>query len=85
MSTMPVIAPLGKNSEPHIWVVDIEPRGVIYGIRLKDGALAAKGLMQGAGRPLSAPVIHDNTIYIASNKPGTSKSMMEAYRIAPAD
>jgi hypothetical protein len=83
--SLPVIASPGKKGEPYVWVVDIEQRGVIYGVRLKDGALAAKGVMQGAGRPLSAPVIHDNKIYIASNEPGTNKSMMEAYRIEPAD
>jgi hypothetical protein len=54
---------------------------MIYGVRLKDGTLAAKGAMQGTGRPLSAPVIHDNKLYIASTDPDTRKAMIEAYRI----
>jgi hypothetical protein len=83
--SLPVIASSGKKGEPYVWVVDIERHGVIYGVRLKDGALAAKGVMQGTGRPLSVPIIHDNKLYIASDEPGTSKFMMEAYRIEPAD
>ncbi|MCL7422622.1 MAG: hypothetical protein M8364_17165 [Methylobacter sp.] len=79
--SLPVIATLGKKGEPYVWVVDIAKPGMIYGVRLKDGTLAAKGVMQGTGRPLSAPVIHDNKLYIASTDPDTRKSMIEAYRI----
>ncbi|MBF6650959.1 hypothetical protein [Methylobacter sp. BlB1] len=83
--SLPAIASSGKKGEPYVWVVDIERHGVIYGVRLKDGALAAKGIMQGTGRPLSMPIIHDNKLYIASDEPGTNKFMMEAYRIEPAE
>jgi hypothetical protein len=83
--SLPVIASSGKKGEPYVWVVDIERHGVIYGVRLKDGLLAAKGIMQGTGRPLSMPIIHDNKLYIASDEPGTNKFMMEAYRIEQAD
>lgn len=83
--SLPVIASPGKKGEPYVWVVDIDRHGVIYGVRLKDGALAAKVLMQGTGRPLSAPVVHDDKLYLASDQPGTNKFMLEAYRIEPAD
>ncbi len=79
--SLPVIATLGKKSEPYVWVVDIAKYGIIYGVRLKDGALAAKAVMKGSGRPLSAPVIYDNKLYSASTDPDTRKSMIEAYRI----
>jgi hypothetical protein len=79
--SLPTIATLGKNGDATIWVVDIGNHGTIYGVRIKDGALVAKQTLKGAGRPLSAPLIHGNNLYVASIMPGTNKAMVEAYRI----
>jgi hypothetical protein len=79
--SLPVIATLGKQGDPSVWVVDIGEKGTVYGVRIKDGVLIAKAVMQGAGRPLSSPVIYDNHLYLASIMPSTNKSMIEAYRI----
>jgi hypothetical protein len=79
--SLPTIATLGKNGDATIWVVDIGNNGTVYGVRIKDGALVAKQTLKGAGRPLSAPLIHANNLYVASIMPGTNKAMIEAYRI----
>ncbi len=79
--SLPAIATLGKNGDATTWVVDIGNNGTVYGVRIKDGALVAKQTLKGAGRPLSAPLIHANNLYVASIMPGTNKAMIEAYRI----
>jgi len=79
--SLPATAILSKNGDATIWVVDIGNHGTVYGVRLKDGALVAKHSLKGAGRPLSAPLIHGNNLYAASIMPGTNKAMIEAYRI----
>ncbi|MDO9422849.1 MAG: hypothetical protein Q7T40_01480 [Methylobacter sp.] len=83
--SLPVITSPGNSKEPVVWVVDIGNHGTLYGIRIKDGQLVAKQILQGAGRPLSAPLIYNNRLYLTSIMPDTNKAMLEAYRIDPAD
>jgi len=79
--SLPIISTQGKNANATVWIIDIGNHGTVYGVRVKDGALVAKQALKGAGRPLSAPLIHANNIYVASITPGTNKAMIEAYRI----
>jgi hypothetical protein len=79
--SLPVVTTLGKQKEAVVWVVDIGTHGSLYGLRIKDGVLVAKQYLEGAGRQLSAPVIHGRTLYLASIMPNTGKTFIEAYRI----
>ncbi len=79
--SLPAIAALGKNGDAIIWVVDIGNHGTLYGVHIKDGALVARQALKGAGRQLSAPLIHGNNLYVASIMTGTNKAMIEAYHI----
>lgn len=79
--SLPALTTLGKKGDPTVWVVDIGSNGTVYGVRMKDGALAAKQTLKGAGRQLSMPLIHDNKLYLASINPSTGKAFIEAYRI----
>lgn len=79
--SLPTINTQRENGNAIVWIVDIGNNGMIYGVRIKDGTLAAKQSLKGAGRPLSAPLIHGNNLYVASIMPGTNKAMIEAYRI----
>lgn len=83
--SLPVVSTPGNNKEPVVWVIDIGNPGSISGIRIRDGQLVAKQALQGAGHPLSAPVIYDNRLYLASVMPSTNKAMLEAYRIKSID
>ncbi len=65
--TLPLITTLEKHGEV-VWVVDIGDRGILYGIRIKDGKLIAKKSMVGSGIPLSRPVALGNKIYFTSSK-----------------
>ncbi len=80
---MPVINTPTENGNAVVWIIDINTNGTIYGVRIKDGELVAKQTLAGAGRPLSAPIIHGNKLYVASIMPDTNKAMIEAYRINP--
>jgi hypothetical protein len=80
--SFPVISTEGINKEPIVWVVDIGANGILYGIRIKDGALIANQPLLGAGRQLSAPLVNGNTVYLASIIPSTGKALIEAYRIS---
>jgi len=79
--TLPVIANLGKHAEAYVWVVDISKSGTLYGVRVKDGSLAAQIALDGTGYPLSKPIIYNNKIYVVSNEPGIKKAWLEGYRI----
>jgi outer membrane protein assembly factor BamB len=79
--SLPVIGTPTENGNAIVWIVDINTHGTIYGVRIKDGALVAKQTLKGAGRPLSAPLIYANKIYVASIMPDTNKAMIEAYRM----
>ncbi len=78
--SLPIINRQSENGDDTVWIVDIGNNGTVYGVRIKDGALIAKQSLSGAGRPLSAPLIHGNILYVASIMPGTNKAMLEAYR-----
>lgn len=78
--SLPVLSTLGKGGDEIVWVVDIGTFGTLYGVRVKDGALMVEQSLLGAGRPLSAPLIYANTLYLASVMPNTGKAMIEAYR-----
>lgn len=78
--SLPVISTTAKTGEPIVWIVDIGNPGTLYGVRMKDGALLTKHVLSGTGRQLAAPLIYDNTLYLASIMPGANKAMMEAYR-----
>jgi len=77
--SLPVIAAPGNNGDATVWVVDVGNPGTVYGVRIKDGALVAKQTLKGVGRQLSAPIIHGNTLYVASWD--NNKAIIEAYRI----
>jgi hypothetical protein len=79
--SLPVISTVEKGGDEIVWVVDIGTFGTLYGIRIKDGTVMVEQSLLGAGRPLSAPVIYGNTLYLASIMPNTGKAMIEAYRI----
>ncbi len=79
--SLPISTRLGKPKEAIVWVVDIGTNGTLYGLRVKDGALVAKQALQGAGRQLSTPIIHNRTLYLASIMPNTGKTLIEAYKI----
>lgn len=79
--SFPVIAKPGKSQDDVVWVVDTGNPGKLYGIRIKDGALLIAQSLLGAGRQLSAPIIHNNNIYLASVFPGNGKTFVEAYQI----
>jgi len=83
--SLPIMNTSEGNGNAIVWIVDIGHNGTVYGVRIKDGELVAKQTLKGAGRQLSFPLIHGNNIYIASIMPGTSKAMIEAYRIVSAD
>ena len=83
--SLPAIATPGNSGDASVWIVDIGQQGTVYGIRIKDGELVARHALKGAGRPLSAPLIHGHKLYVASIMPGTNKAMIEAYRIAITD
>ncbi len=83
--SLPVISTPGNSKEPVVWVVDVGDPGTLYGVRIKDGQLVAKQSLQGAGRPLSNPLIYNSSLYIASVSTETNKAMLEAYRINIAD
>jgi hypothetical protein len=79
--SLPVISTLANTGDAVVWVVDIGQTGTLYGVRIKDGALMVEQSLLGTGRQLAAPLIYGDTLYLASNLPGSNKSMMEAYRI----
>ncbi|SJM94587.1 hypothetical protein [Crenothrix polyspora] len=79
--SLPVISTIDNKGDEIVWVVDIGTSGTLYGIRVKDGALLVEQSLLGAGRPLSAPIVYGNTVYLASIMPNTGKAMIEAYRI----
>ena len=79
--SLPVIANIGEADEFFVWVVETGNPGTLYGVRVKDGSLAAKISLVGTGYPLSTPIIYNNTIYVTSNAPGIKKSWLEGYRI----
>ncbi|WP_411726320.1 hypothetical protein [Methyloglobulus sp.] len=79
--SLPVISTLGKDGDAIVWTVDIGNPGILYGIRVKDGAVMIEHPLLGTGRQLSAPLIYDNTLYLASTLPSTGKAMIEAYRL----
>jgi hypothetical protein len=79
--SLPVISTIGNKGDEIVWVIDIGTFGTLYGIRVKDGALLVEQPLLGAGRPLSAPIVYGNTVYLASIMPNTGKAMIEAYRI----
>ncbi|MEN8261075.1 MAG: hypothetical protein ABFS02_10900, partial [Pseudomonadota bacterium] len=79
--SLPVIAPFGKDKDLYVWVVDVGGTGVLYGVRVKDGAVVAETRLSGTGRPLSFPLVFDDKIYVPSNSPDRKSSWLEAYRI----
>jgi hypothetical protein len=83
--SLPVISTLGEDNDAIVWTVDIGNPGILYGIRVKDGAVLVEQALLGTGRQLSAPLIEGNTIYLASTLASTGKAMVEAYRIIRKD
>lgn len=81
--SFPVLTILGETAEPVVWLVDIGSQGTVYGVRLRDGVMVAKQSLQGAGRQLSTPLIHENKLYVASIMPKTGKAIVEAFVIEP--
>ena len=79
--SFPVLTSLGESAEPVVWLVDIDTHGTVYGVRVRDGVMVAKQSLQGAGRQLSTPLVHDNKLYISSIMPKTGKAIIEAFAI----
>ena len=79
--SFPVLTSLGESAEPVVWLVDIDTHGMVYGVRVRDGVMVAKQSLQGAGRQLSTPLVHDNKLYISSIMPKTGKAIIEAFVI----
>ncbi|MGZ8946925.1 MAG: hypothetical protein ACXW1W_16080 [Methylococcaceae bacterium] len=79
--SLPAMTTSGNNGDAIIWIVDIGSHGTLYGVRIKDGQLAAKQTLKGTGRQLSRPLIYNNNIYLASITPSTGKAFIEGYRI----
>lgn len=79
--SLPVITTLAKSGDAVVWVIDTGNPGTLYGIRVKDGSLLVQQPLLGTGRQLSAPVIHQDTLYLASTMPDTGQSFIEAYRL----
>lgn len=77
--SLPAVSRVAGNDV--VWIVDVGEQGVLYGIRVRDGRLLAKATLRGNGRPLSAPVIHRDTLYLASYFPETSQASIEAFRL----
>lgn len=83
--SFPVLSAKNIDKDPVVWVVDVAPKGTLYGLRVKDGALLAEQPLIGAGRQLSTPIIYKDTLYSASILPTTGKTFIEAYRIHKAE
>ncbi len=79
--TLPILTRPEGSNEWYVWVADINEHGSLYGVRVKDGTLAAQISLVGTGQPLSTPLYFNNTIYIPSNAPGVKKAWLEGYRI----
>jgi hypothetical protein len=79
--SLPVISKLPHSGEEVVWIIDIGRHGTLYGIRIRDGMPLAQVSLQGTGRPLSAPVVHQNYLYIASSLPSTRQALVEGFRI----
>lgn len=79
--SLPVISKLGEKGEEVVWIIDVGQHGTLYGVRVRDGRLLARASMQGTGRPLSAPVIHNGSLYAASTLPATNQSILEGFKI----
>lgn len=77
--SLPVISMVAD--ETIVWTVDIGNPGVLYGIRVKDGTVAFEQPLLGTGRQLAAPLLYENTLYMASKLLSTGKVIIEAYRI----
>lgn len=79
--SLPIITTLGNNGDAIVWAVDIGNPGILYGIRVKDGTVMFEQPLSGTGRQLSAPIISNNMIYLASTFANNGKAFIEAYRI----
>jgi hypothetical protein len=78
--SLPVITHHPVNGDV-VWVVDTGSHGTLYGLRVKDGRLLIEKALLGTGRQLSAPVFHQNSLYLASSNPKTGRTFIEAYRL----
>jgi hypothetical protein len=83
--SLPVITTLAKSGDAIVWVIDTGNPGTLYGIRVKDGSLLVRQALLGTGRQLTAPVIHQDTLYLVSTMPNTGQSFIEAYRLNRAN
>ncbi len=79
--TLPVLTKPEGSNEWYVWIAEIDEHGSLYGVRVRDGTLAAQISLVGTGQPLSTPLYYNNTIYIPSNAPGIKKAWLEGYRI----
>jgi hypothetical protein len=82
--SLPAVSKIGQTGEDVVWIVDIGRQGTLYGIRVRDGKLLVKTLMQGTGRPLSLPLLNHDSIYLASTLPATNQSILEGFKIEAA-
>ncbi|MGR9086613.1 MAG: hypothetical protein ACU841_06015 [Gammaproteobacteria bacterium] len=80
--SLPVLSHADIQGGPVVWIVDIGVHGTIYGVRVSDGALLAKAVMRGTGRPLAAPLIHRDLLYATSTRPDTHEGLVEMFRIS---
>jgi hypothetical protein len=79
--SLPIITKLKNSGEEVVWIVDIGIPGTLYGIQVSDGRVIAEQKLHGTGRQLTAPVIHNNKIYLVSTSAQSGKTFVEAYLI----
>ena len=83
-----VLAASPERNELYAWVVDVardpEGRGVLLGVRVRDGAIVSRREMAGRGHRNVRPLVHQGVIYIQSSwldRDGKRKHGLEAFSI----
>lgn len=69
------------DGTPVIWIVDIGIQGRLYAINVRNGELLTQTDLKGTGRPLAAPVINGDRIYLTSMLPESNQAIVEAFTI----
>ncbi len=83
-----VLAASPERNELYAWVVDVardlEGRGVLLGVRVRDGTIVSRREMAGRGHRNVRPLVHHGVIYIPSSwldRDGKRKHGLEAFSI----
>ena len=80
------LAPFGGDD--YAWVVDVDSqasgKGLLLGVRVKDGTIIARQEMLGRGQRFAQPLIHDDVVYVSSCQNDRGPAHLEAYAFQPA-